>query len=195
MSGMYLISVGGVKRHFLRWKECNKLPLEASYMKAINASAWFDECYEEYADALFRFCFVKTSNRDIALDLSQEIFIRLWDQLVEGKAIENPRAFLYTVARNLVIDYYRKKKSDSLDALDEAGRQFEAGDSSSVTAEYREALAAINRLPEPYREVVHLRYVEDLPPREIALILGESVNTVSVRITRGMQELRSGMDI
>lgn len=151
----------------------------------------FEGWYRDYADGLFRFCLAKTSNREVALDLSQEAFTRLWDQLALGKDIEHPRAFLYTISRNLIIDHYRKRKQDSLEALEEAGREFgESGDSEAHSA-YQEALAHIERLEEPYREAVYLRYVEELPPREIAEITGETVNVISVRITRGMKQLRN----
>ncbi len=154
---------------------------------------WFETVYGDYADAIFRFCLAKTSSRDVALDLSQEVFTRLWDQLALDKAIDNPRAFLYTVARNLVIDHYRRKKHDSLEVLADAGVEFGKEASAADESSYREALAHLEKLEEPYREAVYLRYVEELPPRDIAEITGESVNVISVRITRGMKQLRNSL--
>lgn len=158
---------------------------------ADEAEQWFTACYGEYADAIFRFCLAKTSNRDVALDLSQESFTKLWDHVRGGsRDIGNPRAFLFTIARNTVTDYWRKKKTDALDPMLEAGAEPAAPDATPLEAEYREALALIDTLDEPYREAVYLRHVEELPPRDIADILGEEVNTVSIRITRGMKQLR-----
>lgn len=159
-------------------------------MQKAKAEQQFQGWYEEFSDPLFRFCFSKTSNRETALDLTQETFARLWDEVVKGKDIAHPRALLYTIARNLITDHYRKKKSDSLDTLLEAGAEFGLPARAEVDVAYSEALHAINELDEVYREAVYLRYVEELPPREIADITGESVNVISVRITRGMQQLR-----
>jgi len=162
-------------------------------MQHRSAEKQFQTWYDEYADVLFRFCFSKTSNRESALDLTQETFTRLWDQLVEQRHIENPRALMYTIARNLIIDHYRKKKTDSLDAITESGIEFGREASAEDEVAYADALSAINALPEQYREVVYLRYVEELKPREIADITGESVNIISVRITRGMKALREAL--
>ncbi len=150
----------------------------------------YTEWYHEYHEALFRFCLLKVSRRDVALDLTQESFMRLWDEVREGKHVAHPRAFLYTVARNLIIDYYRKKKSDSLDTLVDEGVELGAEADSEERSSYHEAVTAIHALSPQYREVVYLRYVEGLPPRDIADIVHESVNVVSVRLTRGMKELR-----
>lgn len=156
-----------------------------------SADEWFEECYAEHADSIFRFAYAKVSDREVALDLAQESFMRLWDQVRDGAAMEHPRAFLFTVVRNLVIDHYRKKKTASLDAMVEDGREFAGNAASPETdAAYHEALGAILALEEPYRDVVYLRYVEEIPPREVAEVLGESVNAVSIRITRGMKKLR-----
>lgn len=155
-----------------------------------NVEKWFNECYDAYADSIFRFCLVKVSNRELALDLSQEAFTRLWDMLRAGKEVEQPRALLFTIARNAITDYYRKKKEDSLDAMSETGFEPEEAATAEVHAEYTEALSTINELEEPFREAVYLRYVEELPPREIARITKNPVNVVSIRITRGMKQLR-----
>jgi RNA polymerase sigma-70 factor (ECF subfamily) len=152
----------------------------------------FLRAYDAYADSIFRFCFFKTSHRDVALDLAQEVFVRLWQQLLREKQIHNVQSLLYTIARNLVIDWYRKRKSLSLDELIEGGEQFGVSAHTDIehAAEAAEVLRVIEKLDDAYREVLLLRYVEDLPPREIAVILGESVNAVSVRINRATRKAR-----
>ena len=120
--------------------------------------------------------------------------MRVWDTLHSGKHIENPRALIYTIARNLIIDHYRKKKPDSLDVLHDAGIEFGEKAQAENSTAYNDALRVINTLPEVYREAVYLRYVEELKPREIAEITGETVNVISVRITRGMQEFRARIE-
>jgi len=72
----------------------------------------FLEAYDTYNDDIFRFCIVKVRNRDIALDIAQDTFTKTWEYLSSGKEIDNMRAFLYQVARNAIIDWSRKKKSE-----------------------------------------------------------------------------------
>ena len=124
------------------------------------------------------------------------MFTKLWDHVRDGQQeVGNARALIFTIARNSITDYYRKKKTDSLEPLLEIGIEPESDDNPSHNAEYAEALAAIKHLDEPYQEAVYLRYVEELPPRDIARITGEKVNTVSIRITRGMKQLREQLEV
>jgi len=168
----------------------------------------FEEIYTKESDAIFRFCFVRVSNREQALDITQETFLRLWQSLQGKKEILNSRAFLFTVARRLIIDWYRKKKSFSLDKIISDRQENEDGYSSDIIdekttkekiyqgAEGRFLLDKINELPHSYRHTVYLRFVEDLSPPEIAEILKISVSAASVRINRGIRELKkiTGLD-
>ena len=153
----------------------------------------FTEIFHEYADAIFRHCAFKVMDRLLGHDLTQETFLRIWKQIEQGKEIENMRAFLYKVADNLVIDHVRKKKPLSLDQLQEQG--FDPGHDELPTTQNRmevtRALEALHKLEADYRQVIHLRYVEGLSVSEIATMTGEPPNTVSVRIHRGLQQLRS----
>ena len=161
-----------------------------------NINNTFKKIYDEHGDGIFRFCLVRVSNREQALDLTQETFLRLWNTLLEGKTIENNRAYLFTITRRLIIDWYRKKKSISLDhMIDDENVPYDLPDEKSINitefgAEGRFLLEKINDLPPTYRDPVYLRYVEDLSPKEIGNILYISENAASVRINRGLEELR-----
>jgi RNA polymerase sigma-70 factor (ECF subfamily) len=161
----------------------------------------FEATYKNESDVIFRFCLLRVSNREQALDITQETFLRLWKQMQENKDILNERALLFTIARHLIIDWYRKKKSLSLDAMafnynEEMKEGFDVLDESTtgveleLGAESRYLIEKINELTETYREPLYLRFVEDLSPPEIGKILGISVNATSVRINRGLEELR-----
>lgn len=152
----------------------------------------FLKLYDQFAEPLFRHCYFRVSSREIAEDLTQETFLRTWNYLVAGETIENSKAFLYRIAGNLIIDYYRKKKDASLDVLSENGFD-PAGDDASSTLRFVEgqhALRVVNTLEPHYREILILKYVDDLSIKEIAMIVGESENVVSVRIHRGIRKLK-----
>ncbi len=159
-----------------------------------NINYTFKKIYALHSDGIFRFCLVRVSNREQALDITQETFLRLWQTLLEETELKNNRAFLFTVAHHLIIDYYRKKKSLSLDKmLGDDNTSFDLPDEKGNVefgAEGRFVLNKINSLSPTYREPVYLRFVEDLSPEEIGKILDISANAASVRINRGLEELR-----
>ena len=152
----------------------------------------FIKSYDELADVLFRHCYFRLSDRERAKDVVQETFIRTWDYVKKGKDITNLKAFLYRVANNLIIDEYRKKKELSLDVLQEDGFDPGVDETGAIqsVSEGKYALAALAKIDPSYRQVIIMRYIDDLSPKEISLILGESENAVSVRIHRGLKRAR-----
>jgi len=166
---------------------------------------FFTDIYNRESDSLFRFCFIRVSDRERALDLTQESFARLWSAVAMGRVMEHPRAFLFTVARRLIIDWYRKTKPVSLESMaredgENRGEEFDVPDEKitldiEMSADAKRALEMLNNLAPQYREVIYLRYMEGFSPKDIAEILRLNVNVVSVRITRGMESLRKLMGI
>ena len=161
-----------------------------------NISDTFKKIYEEQSDQIFRFCIVRVSNREQAMDITQETFLRLWKTLLEEEKIDNVRAFLFTIAHRLIIDWYRKKKSISIESMTTGDEiPFDVPDEKTIDniefgAEGRYILDKINELGATNRDPVYLRFVEDLSPEEIGKILEISTNATSVRINRGLEELR-----
>lgn len=164
----------------------------------------FERAFEAYSDELFRHASIRLSDRDRALELTQETFMKVWQYAQKGGEISELRPFLYRTLRNLIIDEYRKHKAVSLEAMAE-GREADPEDlmapdeSNTLEAaverhEGARALKALGELAEPYREAVTLRYVDGLSPTEIAGMIGESENVVSVRVHRGLKKLRAILD-
>src|SRR3989344_7747615 len=79
----------------------------------------FLDAYEQHADAIYRHCYFRVYNEDLAKDLSQETFIKTWKYVTEVKEIKNIKAFLYRVAVNLIIDNSRKKTTLVFDEIKE----------------------------------------------------------------------------
>ena len=157
----------------------------------------FEEIYKDESDAIFRFCLVRVSDREQALDITQETFLRLWQSLQAEKEILHNKAFLFTVAHRLIIDWYRKKKSLSLEKImyKDGEVEYDVVDTKTTSgldleAEGRYLLGKISELQPTYQYPVYLRYVEGLSPPEIGEVLGLSANAASVRVNRGLLELR-----
>ena len=159
----------------------------------MDTEAQFLKAFDEYADALFRHCFFRVSDRETAKDLVQETFMRAWDSLRLGKEVRDYRAFLYRVVDNLIIDFYRKGKAVSLEGLGDKEKNtlfYDERGAHEVGDDARRVLLEIQKLPEEQQKVVTMRDVDELSPKEIAAIVGETENAVSVRIHRGAEKLR-----
>ena len=152
----------------------------------------FLKAYEEYADAIFKFCYYKVSNRERAKDIVQDTFTKTWEYINKGYDVGNIKAFLYKTANNLIIDWFRKKKSVSLDALYEEGFDpgYDRSDSMMDHIDGERAIDMLNDVDEIYRTVIMMRYVDELSIKEIAAILKEKENNISVRLHRGLEKLR-----
>lgn len=155
------------------------------------------EAYDKHADEIFRFCYFKVSDRELAKDFAQDVFMKLWQYLLKGHVVGNPRAFLFTVASNHIKDHWKKKKAipmSVLESKDEEGTSFDAPDESvNIVSgtEVRRTIETFSRLADDDRTLLSLRFVEDLPVKEIAAVLGERENTISVRLTRALTRLRA----
>lgn len=165
----------------------------SSTSSTMNLEEEFLEAYDAYADAIFRHCYYRLFDRERAKDVMQDTFVRTWEYMQKGEKVDNIRALLYRVANNLIIDFVRKKKETSLDAMQEEGFDPATDEDMSHIADRLDggqAIEALKQLDDTHREVLVLRYVNGLQPAEIAEITGETANTVSVRIHRGLGKLR-----
>jgi RNA polymerase sigma-70 factor (ECF subfamily) len=163
----------------------------------------FLKAFEEYSDALFRHAAMRISNREKAIDAVHDTFTKVWSYVRQGHQIDSFRSFLYKVLNNLIIDEYRKHKESSLDALLEIegvdeGSFPELSESTvealAATIDGRKAFELLGDIPEQYREVLIFRFVDELGPKEIADLIEESENVVSVRIHRGLRLLRNKIE-
>lgn len=166
----------------------------------------FLAAFNAYSDALLRHCFFRLSDRERALELVQDTFLKAWDYIRGGGEVKQFRSFLYRILNNLIIDEYRRRRSDSLDEILEregaSEGDFEELHEGSAAAleeklddERTVALVhtALSELPPSYRQVITLRFIDGFLPKEISRMIGESENVVSVRINRGIHRLRKHM--
>lgn len=159
----------------------------------------FLAAFDEYADALFRHAVYRLSDRERAVELVHDTYTRVWSYVRTGHEVESYRPFLYKILNNLIVDEYRRRKDISLDAiLEEEGAHegnFEELSGGSIeeltfTLDAKQAATFIGEIPEIYREVIVLRFIDGLGPKEISELVEESENVVSVRIHRGIKMLR-----
>ena len=160
-----------------------------------------DRLIELYHYRLFRYLLYLTGSREAAEDFFQETWVRVIDRGHQYKDKFKFETWLFTIARNLVIDSHRRKMPESLDTFVEPGKGKQMAtpaDSNSPSPaelaaahEERERIgAALTLLPAAYREVLLLRFQEDLSLEEIAGVVAAPLSTVKSRLYRGLSELR-----
>ncbi len=158
-----------------------------------------DGLIERYQYRLFRYLLYICGNRETAEDLFQETWVRVLDRGHQFDGKSKFETWLFTIARNLVIDMQRRKRPLSLDTLAETEQNplqlADTNDPSPLNLVFaREEEASVQAsllgLPAIYREALLLRFQEDLKLEEIAAVLDAPLGTVKSRIYRGLQELR-----
>ncbi|MEK3798996.1 RNA polymerase sigma factor SigW [Peribacillus sp. FSL H8-0477] len=162
----------------------------------------FGEIVELYKDKVFQLCFRMLGNRHEAEDMAQEAFVRAFVNIHRFNIQMKFSTWLYRIATNLCIDRIRKKKPDYfLDAevagTDGLNMYSIIADDSALPEDEVESLELqetiqdeILKLPEKYRSVIVLKYIEELSLKEISDILDLPIGTVKTRIHRGREALR-----
>lgn len=148
--------------------------------------------HHSYEKGLNSHAFYKINDHDMGEDLVQDTFVKTWKYLLKGGKTDVMKSFLYHVLNHLIIDQYRKHKTESLDILIENG--FEPSEDSSGRTfniiDGQKALLMIRRLPLKYQKIMGMRYAQDLSLTEISQITGETRNTIAVKVHRGLAKLK-----
>ena len=156
-----------------------------------------------YQHRLFRFLVRLVGDPATAEDLFQQTWIRLMEKIGSYDARRSFEAWLFAIARNLAIDYLRRRRGISLDEPDDSGlapvERLEASgqDVLSQLLDFeRGALlaAAIGELPAIHREVLTLRFEEDMKLEQIAEVAGVPLSTVKSRLHRALESLRTRIE-
>jgi len=159
--------------------------------------AWA-EIVRQFSRRIYNLAYRFTSSHGAAEDLTQEVFIRVYRSLDQyDSALGDLSNWLMRLARNLIIDDYRKRQRTPTDSGDDLAdheyRLRTSGDSPQRALERQErrlqVLAAINKLSPDLRECVILRDIEELTYQEIVELLQIPEGTVKSRINRGRIEL------
>ncbi|MFA5886549.1 MAG: RNA polymerase sigma factor [Patescibacteria group bacterium] len=159
----------------------------------------FIRVYDQNVKDIYRFVYFKISNREEANDLTSMIFLKTWNH-IQNKTLEDAktlRALLYKIARNSIIDYYRENNGKQFTSLDNQDNKLEIIDESQNTPEDLDKKTNLNliksKLPllkDEYREIIIMRFINDLSLEEIADISGKNRGNVRVLLHRALNALR-----
>jgi RNA polymerase sigma-70 factor (ECF subfamily) len=152
--------------------------------------------YEENLAAIYRFVYSKVGNREEAEDVTSQVFVKAVRHLDQARQAESIQSWLFQVARTTVADHWRRfyrLRLNSLDDLLDAGWEgprADHADTASQQADLR-VQRLLARLPERYREVLTLRFLESLSIREVAERMGLSESNVKVLQFRALKKAAS----
>ena len=166
----------------------------------------FAALYDLYVEKIFRFIYFKINSREEAEDLTSDVFLRVWRYLIEDKdsAVRSFSALVYRTARNAVVDKYRERSRRGDISLDRDVPEDEdlVGTTEDVMInsiesgiEAAQLIKNLNKLKQEYRDVLTMRYMDELTYSEIAEILNKSQLTVRVTIHRATKKLKDIMKI
>jgi RNA polymerase sigma-70 factor (ECF subfamily) len=162
-----------------------------------------DQLIEQYQYRLFRYLLYTTGSKERAEDFFQETWIRVLERGHQYDGKSKFEAWLFAIARHLVIDWQRSKKAQSLDTLTDPEQEHplqladeaEPSPLHQVLAHETEETVQISlgKIPAIYREVLVLRFQEELQIDEMAGVLNIPLSTVKSRLYRGLEALRGAM--
>ena len=157
---------------------------------------------KRYLTPIFNYALSFVKDTAVAEDITQEVFVKVWQKIKKFDERFKFKNWLYTITKNTCLDYLKKSKTinfselnlvdDNLlfeDFIKEAGLSPQAEVEAAQKAEM--VNAAVNKLPEKYQETVKLHHHEGYKFREIAAILGESIETIKSRNRRALQKLKN----
>jgi RNA polymerase sigma-70 factor, ECF subfamily len=159
----------------------------------------FIKVYDENVQDIHRFVYFKIGSKEEANDLTSMIFLKAWNH-IQNKTLEDTktlRALLYKIARNAIVDYYRETGNKVTASLDDEDNHIEVIDETENPQERLDRAADLElirtKLPllkEEYREIIIMKFINDLSIEEIAEISEKSRGNVRVLLHRALNALR-----
>lgn len=154
----------------------------------------FSKIYDEKIDKIYRFVFLKVNSKQIAEDITSEAFSKTWAVFKdEDREIKNVNAFLYRIAKNLVIDYYRDQGKALIVSPEDvviADENQDIEKESINNSDMRKVRTAMTRLNQDYQNAIIWYYLDDLPVTKVAELLGRTESATRVLIHRALYSLK-----
>ncbi len=155
----------------------------------------FRQLMNKYWKVIAVLAWQRVGDRGEAEDIAQETFRKAFCSI---RTLQEPVAFLgwiLRIARNVALDHLRgRRKALPLEAIAEMGQEVEEASELEQRDEQEKVFRALREIPEPYREVITLRYIHGLDGKTMADLLGEPEGTVRNRLFRALEKLRERLE-
>ena len=164
----------------------------------------FSQLYELYFTPVFRYIYFRVKNKEEANDLSQTVFFKVFRSLPNfQEKNKSPLAYFFTVARNTVIDYWRAKKEISFNDLENVfGQMPDKTDNPLELIKKKEIgwtiRRAVKQLTDDQQEVITLKFINEMPNKEIAALLEkteEAVRQLQCRALKALREILKNQEL
>jgi RNA polymerase sigma-70 factor (ECF subfamily) len=152
----------------------------------------FGRLYKHYFPRIYRYCKANIYRDDLAADICQETFLKTWKALPTF-TLKNGgtfQAYIYRIARNVIIDLSRKKKEFSLEFYEEIETEDDLVEKMARTENIDKVKHMLAKLPEKDRQILILRYFEDMSHKETAKVIGIREGALRVRTTRLLKKVK-----
>ena len=154
----------------------------------------FGILYERYLTEIYRYVFFKVGDQQTAEDITEETFIKTWQSLSriyqgDGK-IDNFRAWLYRIAKNLVVDFYRRNHTESFVQPSEPAKLKSIEETAIEQEQSNRILCALQKMKPDFQQIIILRLINDLSHKEIAAIIGLSEGHSRILLCRALKNLK-----
>jgi RNA polymerase sigma-70 factor, ECF subfamily len=154
----------------------------------------FSELYEYYITPIFRFVYFRVRSRVDAEDLTQTVFLKAWDHLSDYRQGKNPfSSWLYAIARNTVIDFWKKKKDWDISELGKntiKSKEEPVDDLIEREDDLRRLKEIIELLTDEQQEAVILKFIDGLSNKEISKIMGKKEDAIRQLQSRAIRILK-----
>lgn len=154
----------------------------------------FNALYEYYLPKIYRYVLNRVGNKTVSEDITSQTFLKALKKLNTFNYTKSFGGWLYTIAHNNIIDFYRRNRdySVTIEALETFLKTDDQTEKLAEKAELTKSVLSILRnLPESYQQVLSLRFMEERTNTEIAEVLGCSVNSVNVKIHRAIKSFEN----
>jgi RNA polymerase sigma-70 factor, ECF subfamily len=152
----------------------------------------FGRIYDHFAEKLYKFVYFRVGHKEIAEDILADTFVKAWTKISQVSSAKAFTSWLYQIAKNNIIDYYRVKKvtvdlDEVVDVLEDAASPI---DDANMMIEQKIVIELIEELPEDQQQIIRYKFFEELENIEIAQIMGKTEVSVRVIQHRAINKLK-----
>lgn len=154
--------------------------------------AAFERIYDAYSERLYKFIFLRVGHKEVAEDILADSFVKAWVKISQINSSKAFSAWIFQIAKNNIIDYYRVRKSTI--AIEEVEQTLEDAanpiNETDLRLDQKRILSALTALPKDQQQVIRYKFFEDLTNPEIALILNKTEGAIRVIQHRAIVRLQ-----
>tara|TARA_Y100001970_G_C14255337_1_gene874918 strand:- start:4017 stop:4568 length:552 start_codon:yes stop_codon:yes gene_type:complete len=152
----------------------------------------FNQVFKDFIDPLYQFCYFRLNSKEDAEDLVEEIFTKIFKNMCNfDDSKSSIKTWIYSIARNSLIDFIRTKKDQNLELTDHIeDDQININLEANLAMNAQTLKLAFQKLNESERQLVEMRFISDMSYDEISQVMGKNSGALRVSMTRTLSKLK-----